>query len=187
MDTNRFGEALLFALQLHADQTRKGSEIPYIAHLLSVTALVIEDGGDEDMVIAALLHDAVEDQGGLTVLDIIREKFGEHVAKIVLGCSDAFGEPKPAWRERKEKYLGHLRWADPDIQRVSLADKLHNARSILRDLRRNGNQIWNKFNGGKEGTLWYYHALVDIYNASNLSSPMRAELNRVVENIDAYA
>jgi (p)ppGpp synthase/HD superfamily hydrolase len=186
MDTKRYGDALLFALDLHANQVRKGSKTPYIAHLLSVSALVIEDGGNEDLAIAALLHDSVEDQGGLIVLDAIREKFGDHVANIVLGCSDSFTEPKPPWRERKEKYLEHLRVADHDIQLVSLADKLHNARSILRDLQTKGNQTWEKFNGKKEGTIWYYHALADIFSASDISSPMCEELNQTIKSIDSF-
>lgn len=183
MLTSRFEDALVFAHQLHASQTRKGTSIPYIAHLLAVTALVIADGGDEDQAIAALLHDAVEDQGGLKTLQLIRSRFGERVAVIVDGCTDAYGSPKPPWRERKERYLEHLKHASPEVQRVSLADKLHNARSILRDLRQNGEDIWSRFNGGKSGTLWYYHSLVLIFQ-QQVDSPMVEELALVVGEIE---
>lgn len=183
MFTSRFEDALVFAHQLHASQTRKGTFIPYIAHLLAVTALVIADGGDEDQAIAALLHDAVEDQGGLKTLQEIRSRFGERVAMIVDGCTDAYGSPKPPWRERKERYLEHLKHASPEVQRVSLADKLHNAHSILRDLNQNGEEIWRRFNGGKSGTLWYYHSLVQIFQ-QQVNSPMVQELTQVVGEIE---
>lgn len=161
--SRRFEEALIFATQLHAHQTRKSSQTPYIAHLLCVTGLVLEAGGDEDTAIAALLHDAVEDQGGLKTLEEIRSRFGEHVASIVDGCSDAYTIPKPPWKNRKETYLAHLPEATPEVRLVSLADKLHNARSILRDLHTDSESVWGKFKGGKEGTLWYYRSLVDIF------------------------
>src|SRR5574338_1076604 len=120
----RFDDALVFAARLHRRQIRKGTRIPYIAHLLAVTALVVEDGGDEDQAIAALLHDSVEDQGGLATLEEIRQRFGERVAGIVLACSDSTTSPRPPWRERKENYLAHLKHAPPDALRVSLADKV---------------------------------------------------------------
>jgi (p)ppGpp synthase/HD superfamily hydrolase len=161
--TGRFEEALVYATQLHAGQNRKRSYVPYIAHLLAVTALVLEDGGDEDQAIAALLHDAVEDQGGLATLEEIRKRFGEQVAAIVAGCTDAFSTPKPPWRQRKESYIASLRHADPAVRRVSLADKVHNARSTLRDLTREGDAVWARFNGGKEGTLWYYRELIAAF------------------------
>ncbi len=144
-----FQKALIFADRLHADQKRKGTEVPYIAHLLSVAALVIEAGGDENERIAALLHDAVEDQGGHETLEEIRREFGEQVAAIVEGCTDAYTNPKPPWRERKETYLGHLPDASLSVRRVSLADKLHNARSILRDLQIFGPKVWDRFTGGR--------------------------------------
>lgn len=181
--TARFEEAMAFAFQLHVDHRRKGSDIPYIAHLLGVTALVLEDGGDEDEAIAALLHDAVEDCGGLKRLEEIRLKFGEHVAYIVDLCTDSYSDPKPPWRERKEQYLDHLRRASPDVLRVSVADKLHNARSILWDLRREGESIFDRFNGGKEGTLWYYHTLLSLFQASN-NSIMVQELGHVIREIE---
>jgi (p)ppGpp synthase/HD superfamily hydrolase len=182
----RFEEALLYANRLHAGQFRKGSRVLYISHLLAVTALVLEDGGDEDQAIAALLHDAVEDQGGLETLAEIRRRFGGRVANIVDGCTDTYEQPKPAWRPRKVAYLQHLREACADVRRVSLADKLHNARSILMDLRLDGEMTWERFNGGKEGTLWYYHSLVEIFQQAD-PNPMVTELASVVERIEELA
>jgi (p)ppGpp synthase/HD superfamily hydrolase len=182
--TERFEEALRFAAHLHARQKRKGTPVPYVAHLLSVASLVLENGGDEDQAIAALLHDAVEDQGGLPTLQEIHRLFGGRVARIVDGCSDSYGHPKPPWRKRKEDYLDHLRQADADIRLVSLADKLHNARSIVRDLRQAGPQSLSRFNGGKAGTLWYYHNLVNIFQEKD-DSPMVAELAVAVAEMDA--
>ncbi len=180
--SSRFEEALCYAAHLHARQTRKASEIPYIAHLLSVCALVLEAGGDEDEAIAALLHDAVEDQGGTETLEAIRKRYGDRVAAIVSGCSDAFETPKPPWRERKERYLKHLQYASASVRRVSLADKVHNARSILRDLQLNGETTWAKFKGGKEGTLWYYQSLLEIFQQQESNSLVH-ELARVVAEI----
>jgi len=181
--THRFEEALLFMLNLHKYQQRKGTQIPYIAHLMSVSALVLEDGGDEDLAIAGLLHDAVEDQGGLEILEQIKENFGERVTKIVSGCTDTFLTPKPPWLERKINYIDNLLTADHDIVRVSLADKLHNARCIKRDYQNHGDEIWIKFNGGKEGTLWYYQELVRVYKATEIESLMLGELERLVIDI----
>jgi GTP pyrophosphokinase len=131
--------------------------------VLSVAALVLEAGGDEDQAIAALLHDVVEDCGGAPVLDEIRHEFGDRVARIVDGCTDSDEEPKPPWRERKERYLRHLQQGGEDVRLVSLADKLHNVRSIVLDYRYLGDKVWERFTGGREGTLWYYRALVEIY------------------------
>lgn len=179
-----FQQALIYADRLHADQKRKGTEVPYIAHLLSVAALVIEAGGDEDERIAALLHDAVEDQGGRETLEEIRLEFGERVAAIVEGCTDAYTIPKPPWRKRKETYLDHLPEASPSVRRVSLADKLHNARSILRDLRHYGPPVWGRFTGDREGTLWYYRQLANFFSASE-TSLQAAELAVAVAEIEA--
>jgi len=179
----RFVEALVYTCELHRHQVRKGTQIPYIAHLLSVAGLVLEQGGSEDEAIAALLHDAVEDQGGLATLENIRRIFGKRVAEIVEGCTDAVSEPKPPWRARKEKYLRHLEHSSPEILLVSLADKVHNARSILADLRQQGEDTWARFNGGKEGTLWYYHSLVEVF-ARRVEAPLVIELARIVDEID---
>jgi len=184
--TDRFEEALIYATQLHTQQIRKGSQTPYIAHLLSVAGLVLEAGGDEDTTIAALLHDAVEDQGGLETLAEIRNRFGDRVAEVVDTCSDTYTIPKPAWQSRKEAYLNHLPKASLEARLVSLADKLHNARSILRDLYQDGDQVWEKFTGGKQGTLWYYRSLVEIFQ--NLDEGYLVdELARVVNKIEKIA
>ena len=181
--TKRFEHALVFATQLHNTQFRKGTQIPYISHLLSVAALVMEAGGDEDLCIAALLHDAVEDQGGLETLEVIRKQYGERVASIVDSCSDAYTNPKPAWKKRKETYLSHLKSSSDDARLVSLADKLHNARSILRDILVSGDDVWGKFNGGRDGTIWYYRNLVSVFETLDQNF-MVDELKRVVEQIE---
>ena len=189
--TERFGQALLYAFRLHQRQRRKGSQTPYIAHPLGVAALVLEDGGDEDEAIAALLHDAAEDQGGLETLEQIRLKFGARVASIVDGCTDTYETPKPLWRPRKEQYLAHLQTASPSVLRVSLADKLHNARTILVDLSSQGDQVWQRFNGGKDGSLWYYRSLEQIFQqlqrSGRINSPLVARLDEVVARIERLA
>jgi (p)ppGpp synthase/HD superfamily hydrolase len=156
----RFLEAFLFAAEKHAGQTRKTTTVPYIAHLMGVASLALEFGGDEDMAIAALLHDVVEDCGGAPMLKEVKRRFGSRVAKIVEGCTDSDTDPKPPWRARKENYLRHLKEADAETRLVSAADKLNNVRSILSDYREFGEAIWERFNGGREGTLWYYRALL---------------------------
>ena len=143
--THRFEDALVLAHQLHAKQTRKGTSIPYIGHLLAVTSIVIENGGTEDEAIAALLHDAIEDQGGDRIRRLIRERYGENVLAIVEGCTDTDQTPKPPWRKRKEDYIAHVRDASPSVRLVSMADKLHNARSILQDYRIYGEAVWKPF------------------------------------------
>jgi GTP pyrophosphokinase len=181
--TDRFDEALLLASRLHAGQRRKGTPVPYIAHLLAVTSLVIEDGGDEDQAIAALLHDAVEDQGGAATRAEILRRFGQRVVMIVDFCTDTDQTPKPPWRGRKEGHIGHVATAPPEALRVIVADKLHNARTLLADYRRHGEEIWGVFNGGREGTLWYYRAMHD---AAARSGPpaLLAELDRTLRELD---
>jgi (p)ppGpp synthase/HD superfamily hydrolase len=159
----RFLRAFQFAAEKHAAQTRKASTIPYIAHLMGVASLVLEGGGDEDLAIAALLHDVVEDCGGAPMLKDVRRRFGKRVADVVDGCTDSDADPKPPWRERKENYLRHLKRADAGTRLVSAADKLNNIRSILTDYREIGESVWARFNGGREGTLWYYRALRDEF------------------------
>ena len=185
--SRRFEDALVLAHQLHADQTRKGTTIPYISHLLAVTAVVIENNGTEDEAIAALLHDAVEDAGGDPIRQVIRDRFGDHVLAIVEGCTDTDQTPKPPWRARKEDYLAHLSEASPSVLLVSLADKIHNAGSILRDLRNEGDSVWSRFSGGREGSLWYYRALVDAFRARGQFTTMVDELERVVSEIERSA
>ncbi len=159
----RFLRAFLFAAEKHKAQARKASSIPYIAHLMGVASLVLEAGGDEDLAIAALLHDVVEDCGGTPMLKEVRRRFGMRVAHVVDGCTDAYTDPKPPWRERKEAYIRHLKTADADTRLVSAADKLNNVRSILSDYRAIGESVWSRFTGGREGTLWYYRTLRDVF------------------------
>jgi (p)ppGpp synthase/HD superfamily hydrolase len=179
----RFEEALQFAATTHRTQRRKGSDIPYIGHLLGVCSLVIEDGGDEDEAIAALLHDAAEDQGGERILAEIHDRFGPAVAEIVLACSDTLEEPKPEWRQRKEAYLDHLEHQPAPVLRVSLADKLFNARAILRDYVVVGEDLWNRFSAGRKGQLWYYRALADRFS-DLLPGRMASELDEVVHELE---
>lgn len=182
----RFEEALGYAARVHARQARKGSGVPYVSHLLGVAALVIEDGGSENEIIAALLHDAVEDQGGLARRDEIQSLFGDEVTRIVDGCTDSWETPKPPWRQRKEEHIDKLRGAPPDVLRVAVADKLHNSRSILADLRRDGDVIWERFRGGKEGTLWYYRTLRSLF-AKEKPGDLAEELGRVVTEMERLA
>ena len=156
---DRFIAGVREAVRLHAHQARKASDVPYLSHLLAVAGLVLEHGGDEDQAIAALLHDGPEDQGGEATLAIIRDRFGDRVVAIVAACSDTFETPKPPWRERKEAYIAHLAEKGPDVWPVTLADKVHNARTIVADLRELGPASLDRFNGGREGTLWYYGTL----------------------------
>jgi (p)ppGpp synthase/HD superfamily hydrolase len=179
----RFERALIYALRLHARQTRKTSGLPYASHLMSVAALVIEDGGSEDEAIAALLHDAIEDQGGDQTRQEIRARFGERVVAIVDGCTDAETVPKPPWRERKERYLASLQDAPPEVIRVSAADKLHNVRSLLRAYREQGERMWDLFRGGRTGTLWYHAALARAI-AARSEGWLAAELARAVAELE---
>ncbi len=189
--TSRFCDALVYAAGLHANQLRKASNVPYIAHLLGVTAIALEHGADEDEAIAALLHDAVEDQGGQVTASEIRRRFGERVVEIVLGCTDADTMPKPAWRERKERYIAHLDSGNPSIFLVSASDKLYNARSIVADYRRVGEEVWTRFNGKREGTLWYYRTLADKFNRfsmeQRLAKDLADELERAVQEMERLA
>ncbi|OKH21456.1 phosphohydrolase [Hydrococcus rivularis NIES-593] len=181
--TSRFEEALIYATQLHACQIRKASGVPYISHLLSVTALVLEDGGNEDEAIAALLHDAIEDQGGDKIRQEIYQKFGESVASIVEECTESDTIPKPPWKERKLAAIARLRDASPQVRRVIIADKLHNARSILVDWHRYGEEIWTRFKGGKEGTLWFYRAIIES-DRNRGFNVLTEELDRVVKQLE---
>ncbi len=179
----RFTEALSFAATLHAEQRRKLSGAPYVAHLLAVTATVLEHGADEDTAIAALLHDAIEDQGGPAARAEILRRFGPAVTAIVDGCTDCDTQPKPPWRERKEAYVARLRDAPPAVRLISAADKLHNARSILAAYREHGDSLWQHFRGGRTGTLWYYRAVLDALKSSG-TTPLVDELERTVERLE---
>ncbi len=187
----RFNEALVYAAELHATQQKKVSKVPYIAHLLGVTAIALEHGADEDEAIAALLHDAVEDQGGQATAENIRRRFGDRVTEIVLGCTDSDTTPKPPWRKRKERYIAHLDSGNPSIFLVSAADKLYNARSIVADYRRVGEALWSRFNGKREGTLWYYRALADKFNGfaaqERMPNDLADELELTVKEMERLA
>jgi (p)ppGpp synthase/HD superfamily hydrolase len=182
----RFSAALTYATHLHAKQIRKGSGVPYIAHLLGVASIALEFGANEDEAIAALLHDAIEDQGGDATRQEIRRRFGDTVTAIVDGCTDAETIPKPPWRERKEAYIAHISSASPSVLLVSSADKLYNARSILQDYRLVGEEVWQRFTGGKTGSLWYYRSLVEAFRQVRFT-PLVAELERVVSELEHLA
>lgn len=185
--TDRFSEAFAYAARLHRDQVRKGTDVAYLSHLMAVSALIIEHHGDEDMAIAGLLHDAVEDQGGLPILEEIRERFGERVAELVESCTDAHVLPKPPWKPRKEAYLEHLAETSQEARVVSNCDKLHNARSLLADYREQGEALWTLFRGGKDGTLWYYRSLVERFRELGSHPRLVDELARVVAELEALA
>lgn len=172
----RFLKAFAFAAAKHSKQTRKASTIPYITHLMGVASLVLEAGGDEDIAIGALLHDVVEDCGGVPMSKEVRRRFGSRVGEIVDGCTDADTTPKPPWRERKETYIARLKKEGPDTRLVSAADKLNNVRSILSDYRAIGEAVWSRFNGGRDGTLWYYRTLRDEF--------LRNKPNRITRDFD---
>ena len=181
--SDRFSQALVYANQLHNNQIRKGSNIPYISHLLSVTALVLEDGGSEEEAIAALLHDAIEDRGGDKTRQEIQAKFGDKIAEIVEGCTESDITPKPPWKERKLATIDKLRYASPEVRRVTLADKVHNARSILGDWCRIGDKVWERFKTGKSETLWYFKSIAEVDRQLG-SSYLGEELVRVVAQLE---
>ena len=184
--TDRFSSAMAYAYQVHNGQRRKGTGIPYIAHILGVTAIAMEYGADEDQSIGALLHDAAEDGGGEATLAEIRARFGDVVAEIVLGCSDSLvedPEDKLPWQERKENYLAHLESASQSVCLVSAADKLHNVRSIIRDYHEHGEAIWDRFQGSRDGTLWYYETVADTLirrYRSQLTRDLQDEVDKLL-------
>jgi (p)ppGpp synthase/HD superfamily hydrolase len=188
--THRFEDAVVFANRAHRHQRRKGTTIPYVAHLLGVASIALEIGADEDQAIAALLHDAVEDQGGLPMLEEIRARFGDRVADIVAACTD--GEPdaetgeKPPWRDRKEAYIAGMAHKSADALLVSLADKTHNARAILDDLIVHGEPLWDRFTAGRDGSLWYYDALARAF-AERLPGQGAGRLTGIVAEMHLVA
>jgi (p)ppGpp synthase/HD superfamily hydrolase len=184
--SSRFDQALQYAAVIHAHQVRKGSGVPYIAHLLGVASIALEYGANEDEAIGALLHDAGEDAGGLGRIKDIRVRFGDAVADIVEGCSDSFAIPKPPWRERKQAYIDHVPGASASVRLVAAADKLHNVNAILRDLRQGTADVWSRFKGGKDGTIWYYRELVKAFQKAG-TVPVVEELDRVVTEIEKLA
>jgi len=175
----RFREALDYAATLHQTQARKGTDIPYIAHLVAVAAIVLEHGGDEDQAIAALLHDAIEDQGGDATRQEIRRRFGERVVTMVNDCTDAEEEPKPAWKKRKLAYIDHIGSADKSSLLISMADKLHNSTAIVRDYRREGAQVFERFEPEREEVAWYYRSLVEAFDARGFEGDAKALLEEL--------
>lgn len=191
---SRLSAAFRLAEQLHAGQTRKGTDIPYIAHVLGVCSIAMDHGADEDEAVAALLHDVLEDAGpgypgGADALRRhVETQFGSRVLGIVEACTDADSDPKPPWRLRKEAYLAHLTDAPCPVLLVSCADKLHNAQAILRDYRQIGEALWDRFRGGREGTLWYYRSLVEAFQENPATPPvLLSEFVRVVNELELLA
>ena len=192
--TPRFIQAFQFAAQEHKCQLRKGTKIPYISHLMSVSALVMENGGDEDQAIAGLLHDVIEDADPPSsvahIREIILEQFGSRVLALVEGCTDGEadeGGEKAPWRERKEAYLAHLQNESAELLLISCCDKLHNARAILTDLTTHGDILFDRFTGKKEGTLWYYRTLANIFEQRLPGAVAARELAATVAAIEAYS
>jgi (p)ppGpp synthase/HD superfamily hydrolase len=179
----RFEEGLLLAARLHAAQVRKLSGVPYVGHLLGACATVLTHGGDEDQALAALLHDAVEDQGGQATREEIARRFGEPVAQIVDGCTDATQTPKPPWRQRKEAHLARLANASAAVCLVEAADKLDNVRALAREYRRHGPAMWGHFRGGRDGTLWYYRAMLDVLRRA-APADLVAELEQALRELE---
>jgi (p)ppGpp synthase/HD superfamily hydrolase len=181
--SKRFDEAFLYAHEAHRNQRRKQTDRPYISHLMGVASLVLQYGGDEEQAIAALLHDVVEDCGGAPRLVEIREKFGERVARIVDGCTDSDQIPKPPWRERKQRYIERARGEDAGVLLVSAADKLYNMREILMDVREQGPDVWQRFQGKRDGSMWYYRALTEVFRG-RVAKGMIAELERTYADLE---
>ncbi len=179
-------EAFFLAESLHREQVRKSTKIPYLYHLLSVAALVGEYGGDARQVAAALLHDAAEDQGGQVALEAIEARLGAEVAEYVRACSDSLTQPKQSWRPRKEAYIDRIADLAEEVKLIIAADKLHNIRSLLRDYRQAGEALWQRFNGGRAGTLWYYQAVAAALEES-WRHPILDELREVVDRLAAMA
>jgi len=184
--TERFRGALDWAVRLHAGQVRKGTAVPYVAHLLGAASIALECGADEDQAIAAILHDSVEDCGGAPILAEIRSRFGERVAEIVADCTDTDDEPRPPWAERKRAYLAALEAKPRDSLLVSLADKTHNAEAIVQDLREHGERLWSRFTAGKDGSLWYYGQLAGAFQRA-LPGRGADRLSRAVREMHALS
>ncbi len=183
----RLQEALDYAIELHGRDTRKKSPVPVLAHLLAVCALVQQDGGDEDEAIAALLHDSLEDKPGETNPALLFDRFGPRVLALIQLATDTpadyAGGPKAPWRERKERYLAHVRRADPATLRVTVADKIDNVRAMLADYQRFGESLWERFNAGKADQLWYYQSALAAYKEAGFKGPLLDELDRLVREL----
>jgi (p)ppGpp synthase/HD superfamily hydrolase len=182
----RFTAALASASELHGDQVRKGTDIPYVSHLLAVSSLVLENGGDEDQAIAALLHDSIEDQREFMTLKRIRARFGDRVAEMVNACTDVDDYPEPPWLERKEEYVSSVKHKSDDAMLISLCDKVHNARAILWDYKYVGEKLWDRFKGKRDGTLWYYRALVEAFRSRGFAR-LFEEFESTVSQIEGMA
>ena len=182
----KFDKALRYAALLHRGKLRKKTKIPDIGHVLGVTAIALEYGATETEAIAALLHDAAEDAGGRKRLRDIEKKFGPAVARIVDGCTDSYAQPKPPWLERKKAYVAHVRNASISTKLVSAADKLQNVRSLVRNYREEGNELWRRYDGGKEAALWYYRALVNAFKGRRID-PLVRELDRAISELESLA
>ncbi len=185
--SSRFVDALAFAFEVHREQTKKGTSIPYISHLLEVSGTVLTYGGDEDEAIAALLHDTVEDHSDAVSFALLAERFGARVAAIVESCSDTSVSPKPPWKLRKERYIEHLHNADESVVIVSAADKLSNARAVMKDFRKHGDEVWARFNAGKPEQLWYYRTVTEALTRraeGTRVQPLVEELNRAVKKLE---
>jgi len=180
----RFQDALAYAAELHQAQRRKGGrDVPYVAHLLAVTSLVLEHGGGEDEAIAALLHDAIEDQGGDATRQQIRARFGDQVCAIVDGCTDTETHPKPPWLARKRAHLEHLKNASDSVRLVVAADKLHNLRCLVDEYRAAGPALWSRFRGGRDGTHWYHRSMIELLERRG-PAELAAELRRTLASLD---
>src|SRR5213082_698835 len=182
--SRQFEKAVIYATRIHGGQLRKKTRIPYIAHILGVCAIAMEYGANETEAIAALLHDTVEDCGGAERLRDIREEFGDDGAKIVDGCTDTYEKRKPPWLESKRAYIDHLKNSDGSTRLVSASDKLHNTRAILAELRRHGLEVFERFSGKKDGTVWYYRTLVTAFRQHGDHSDLIDEFDRVVSEIE---
>jgi (p)ppGpp synthase/HD superfamily hydrolase len=186
--SDRIIEAMAAAAQIHGAQVRKSTSIPYLSHLLGTSSIALDYGANEDQAIAALLHDAIEDGKPTDAARKAVGHFGPEVTRIVEGCTDSDAHPKPPWRERKGAYLAHLAGADRSILLVSASDKLHNARSIVRDLRAVGEELWERFGPTKDEVLWYYRSLVSAFRANPAHTPaLIAELDRTVTEMERLA
>lgn len=193
MLTERYEQALIFVNNLHSKQLRKGTTIPYMSHLMGVSSIVLEDGGDEDEAIGALLHDTIEDcsdeypGGAVALRRDIRKQFGNTVLEIVEHCTDADTKPKPPWHSRKQSYIDSIANKPDNALRVSCSDKLHNARAILRDYREHGEELWGRFKGGRD-SLWYYSSLVSAFKETGrVSDSLLGELDRTVRELHGLA
>ena len=183
--SSRLAEAFAYAEEIHRGQARRKTEAPTLSHLMAVASLVMENGGDEDQAIAALLHDGPEDCGGRAILERIRERFGDLVAALVEDCTDTMESPKPDWQTRKRKYLDHLETVGDKSLLISICDKVHNARSLVAGYRQEGDAFWDRFTATPRQTLWYYTTLLEIFRRRRNPQiePLISQLGRSVRQL----